>query len=89
MFHTQNSLSSPPIASSALPVLMADDSTSSSTPTFEKLSSSNYSTWKGEMKAFLCTKGLWTVVSGAEKCPDDSHADLQAKWDLRADKAAG
>ena len=41
------------------------------------------------MKAFLRTKGLWTIVSGAEKRPDDSHADLQAKWDLRADKAAG
>ncbi|KIM58090.1 hypothetical protein SCLCIDRAFT_84327, partial [Scleroderma citrinum Foug A] len=55
------------------------------------LCSSNYSTWKGEMKAFLHTKGLglWTIVSGAEKRPDDSKADLQAKWDLRADKAAG
>jgi len=68
---------------------MADDSTSSSTPSFPKLSSSNYSTWKGEMKAFLRTKGLWTIVSGAEKRPDDSQADLQAKWDLRANKAAG
>lgn len=68
---------------------MADDSTSSSTPSFPKLCSSNYSTWKGEMKAFLRTKGLWTIVSGAEKRPDDSKADLQAKWDLRADKAAG
>ena len=44
---------------------------------------------KGKMKAFLRTKGLWTIVSGAEKCPDDSKADLQAKWDLRADKATG
>ena len=41
------------------------------------------------MKAFLHTKGLWTIVSGAEKCPDDSKAHLQAKWDVRADKAAG
>ena len=68
---------------------MADDSTSSSTPSFPKLSCSNYSTWKGEMKAFLRTKGLWTIVSGAEKRPDDSQSDLQAKWDVRADKAAG
>ncbi|KIM66591.1 hypothetical protein SCLCIDRAFT_21731 [Scleroderma citrinum Foug A] len=68
---------------------MADDSTSSSTPSFSKLCSSNYSTWKGEMKAFLCTKSLWTIVSGAEKRPDDSKADLQAKWDIRADKATG
>ena len=41
------------------------------------------------MKAFLHTKGLWTIVSGAEKCPDDSKANLQAKWDVIADKAAG
>ena len=41
------------------------------------------------MKAFLHTKSLWAIVSGAEKCPDDSKADLQAKWDVRADKAAG
>ncbi|KIM60143.1 hypothetical protein SCLCIDRAFT_26785 [Scleroderma citrinum Foug A] len=67
---------------------MADGSTSSSTPSFPKLCSSNYSTWKGEMKVFLCTKSLWTIVSGAEKRPDDSKADLQAKWDVRADKAA-
>ena len=68
---------------------MANDSTSSSTPSFSKLCSSNYSTWKGKMKAFLHTKGLWTIVSGVEKCPDDSKADLQAKWDVRVDKAAG
>ena len=41
------------------------------------------------MKAFLCTKGLWTIVGGAEKHPNDSKSDLQAKWDLRADKATG
>ena len=41
------------------------------------------------MKAFLHAKSLWTIVSGAEKHPDDSKANLQAKWDIRADKAAG
>ena len=41
------------------------------------------------MKAFLCTKSLWTIVSGAEKRPDDSMADLQATWDVRANKATG
>ncbi|KIM65157.1 hypothetical protein SCLCIDRAFT_22963 [Scleroderma citrinum Foug A] len=42
---------------------MADESTSSSTPSFKKLGSSNYSTWKEEMKAFLGNKGLWTIVA--------------------------
>ena len=78
-----------PLHPQPIPVIMADNSTSSSTPSFPKLCSSNYSTWKGKMKAFLHTKGLWTIVSGAEKCPDDSKANLQAKWDVRADKAAG
>ena len=72
-FHTPSLYSSPRTRSLALPshpqpipVLMADDSTSSSTPSFPKLCSSNYSTWKGKMKAFLHTKSLWTIVSGAE-----------------------
>ena len=95
-FYTPSLCSSPRTHSAVLPshpqpfpVLMVNDSTSSSTPSFPKLCSSNYLTWKGEMKAFLHTKGLWTIVSGAEKRPDDSKADLQAKWDVRADKAAG
>ena len=48
---------------------MTDESTSSSPPSFTKLGSSNYSIWKEEMKAFLGNKGLWTIVSGAEKHP--------------------
>ncbi|KIO02022.1 hypothetical protein M404DRAFT_72895, partial [Pisolithus tinctorius Marx 270] len=52
------------------------------------LTSSNNNTWKGEMKAFLCTKGLWTIVNGSEKRPDDA-AKSCSKWDLRADRAAG
>ena len=41
------------------------------------------------MKAFLRTKSLWTIIRGTEKHPDDSKANLQAKWDVRADKATG
>jgi hypothetical protein len=53
-----------------------------------KLTSSNYPTWKGEMKAYLRVKGLWLLVNGSETCPT-SDTDLQAKWDVKADKAAG
>lgn len=67
---------------------MAEEHSHSST-TVSKLTSTNYNTWKGEMKAFLRTKGLWTIVSGTEKHPDDSKLEAQTKWDLRADKAAG
>ena len=47
-----------------------------------KLTSTNYATWKGEMKAYLRVKGLWLLVNGTD-------TDAQAKWDVKADKAAG
>jgi hypothetical protein len=53
-----------------------------------KLTSSNYPTWKGEMKAYLRVKGLWLLVNGSETRPA-SDTDAQAKWDVKADKAAG
>jgi hypothetical protein len=53
-----------------------------------KLTSSNYPTWKGEMKAYLRVKGLWLLVNGSETRPK-SDTDAQAKWDVKADKAAG
>ena len=53
-----------------------------------KLTSTNYSTWKGEMKAYLRVKGLWLLVNGTEK-RHDTDTDAQAKWDAKADKAAG
>ncbi|OJA08576.1 hypothetical protein AZE42_11503 [Rhizopogon vesiculosus] len=57
-----------------------------STNSITKLTSSNYPTWKGEMKAYLCVKGLWRLVNGFKTCPSD--ADAKAKWDIKADKAA-
>ncbi|OJA21046.1 hypothetical protein AZE42_13670, partial [Rhizopogon vesiculosus] len=45
-----------------------------------KLTSSNYPTWKGEMKAYLRVKGLWLLVEGKETC-HASDPDAQAKWD--------
>jgi hypothetical protein len=41
-----------------------------------------------EMKAYLRVKGLWLLVNGSETRPA-SDTDLQAKWDVKADKAAG
>jgi hypothetical protein len=48
----------------------------------------NYPTWKGEMKAYLHVKGLCLLVNGSETRPM-SDTDAQAKWDVKADKAAG
>jgi hypothetical protein len=65
--------------------MSGEDSKSNSV---SKLTSSNYATWKGEMKAYLRVKGLLLLVNSSETRPT-SDADLQAKWDVKADKAAG
>ena len=64
-FHTLSGYSSPrtrslalPLHPQPIPIIMADDLTSSSTPSVPKQCSSNYLNWKGKMKAFLHTKGL-------------------------------
>ncbi|EGN98725.1 hypothetical protein SERLA73DRAFT_107836 [Serpula lacrymans var. lacrymans S7.3] len=61
---------------------------SDSDPKFHPLSGTNYPQWSGEMQAWLMTKGLWRLVSGAEKCPG-TDAEAIEKWELRAEKAAG
>ena len=68
----------------------------SSSPNFEKLSSTNYPTWSGEMEAWFRASGLWKIVSGSAKCPSASkspatEAELLAieTWEAKADKAAG
>ena len=60
-----------------------------STNSVTKLTSNNYPTWKGVMKAYLQVKGLWLLVNGSETCPSDADAKIKAKWDVKADKAAG
>src|SRR5438445_9242373 len=54
-----------------------------------QLSFTNYTLWCREIKAYLRTKGLWRLVIGAEKHSNDSNPHQQARWDLRADMAAG
>ncbi|EGO02534.1 hypothetical protein SERLA73DRAFT_175972 [Serpula lacrymans var. lacrymans S7.3] len=61
---------------------------SDSDPKFHPLSGTNYPQWSGEMQAWLMTKGLWRLVSGAEKCPGTDTEAIE-KWELRAEKAAG
>jgi hypothetical protein len=40
------------------------------------------------MKAYLRVKGLWLLVNGTE-IRHKTDTDAQAKWDVKADKAAG
>ena len=51
-----------------------------------KLTSTNYATWKGEMKVYLQVKGLWLLVNDTETWPTDVEG--ATKWDIKADKTA-
>ncbi|KIK40279.1 hypothetical protein CY34DRAFT_87617, partial [Suillus luteus UH-Slu-Lm8-n1] len=42
-----------------------------------------------EIKAYLCTKGLWLLVSGKKSHRLATQPDKQAKWDREQNKAAG
>jgi hypothetical protein len=64
-------------------------------PAFTKLNGENYSTWSGEMEAWLRASGLWRLVSGKVKAPVVSAAVTEAEaitldaWEAKLDKAAG
>jgi len=54
----------------------------------QPLNGNNYTTWSEEMKALLCSKGLWCLVNGKEKRPTTGDKE-QESWDIKQDKAAG
>jgi hypothetical protein len=68
---------------------------SSSIPSFDKLNSTNYNTWSGDMEAWYRAQALWRIVSGASKSPTlstplkDGEEDKLEAWQVKADKAAG
>ena len=45
---------------------------SGSTPTFPKLNGTNYTTWAGDMQAWLHAQGTWRLVSGQQLRPTAS-----------------
>ncbi|KIN92924.1 hypothetical protein M404DRAFT_35803 [Pisolithus tinctorius Marx 270] len=64
---------------------MAEDQSHSSL-SVTKLTSSYYNTWKGEMKAVLLTKGLWTIVSGtADKAAGELYLALSSEQRTHVD----
>ncbi|KAJ2922990.1 hypothetical protein H1R20_g14104, partial [Candolleomyces eurysporus] len=42
----------------------------SSSPSFARLTSTSYTTWSGDMEAWLKSQGLWRIVSGSQKRPE-------------------
>ncbi|KAJ3489721.1 hypothetical protein NLI96_g1948 [Meripilus lineatus] len=71
-------------------------SDSGALPKFKPLSSSNHTTWSGEMRAWLMRGGYWMLIKGEELKPgslvegkpttDESSATLA--WSIKAGKAA-
>jgi hypothetical protein len=62
---------------------------SNSSPSFARLSNSNYNEWKENMQAWLQRSGVWRIVNGDETKPGpDPPAELSA-WLQRSDRAAG
>jgi hypothetical protein len=51
----------------------------SGSPAFAKLNGENYSTWSGEMEAWLRASGLLRLVSGKVKAPVVSAAVTEAE----------
>jgi hypothetical protein len=54
----------------------------------QPLNGNNYTTWSEEMKALLCSKGLWRLVDGKETRPS-TPAKEQEAWDIKQDRVAG
>jgi hypothetical protein len=59
---------------------------SSSTPSFARLTSSNYATWSGDMEAWLKAHGLWRIVSGTTTRPVSQVSSTPAPAPSAADK---
>ena len=53
----------------------------------DKLDSSNWPTWKFQMKHLLLARGLWGLVNGTEALQDEANAQQQADYNKRSQKA--
>ena len=53
----------------------------------DKLDSSNWPTWKFQIKHLLLARGLWGLVNGTEALQDEANAQQQADYNKRSQKA--
>ena len=52
------------------------------------LNDTNYPTWKVQCRMVLIREGLWGIVAGTERCPDEStEAEKHAKYMVQRDQA--
>ncbi|TDL15003.1 hypothetical protein BD410DRAFT_857029 [Rickenella mellea] len=60
-----------------------------SKPLFPCLNEHNYKRWRGDMTAFLMTKQVWGLVSGADKAPAVTEIKVYKEWRDNNWSAAG
>ena len=53
----------------------------------EKLDSSNWTTWKFQMRHLLLAKGLWGHVDGTEVLAENANAQVQAEFRKKSQRA--
>jgi hypothetical protein len=54
----------------------------------EKLTESNWTTWKIQIKHALIARKLWSIVNGSEKLADNASADTKNEFSDKKQKAA-
>ena len=55
--------------------------------TIDKLDSSNWTTWKFQMRHLLLAKGLWGFVDGSETLAEEATAQARAEFKSKSQKA--
>ena len=53
-----------------------------------KLGESNYKTWKSDITDVLISEGLWRIVSGKDKGPEEGSGEKRVIWENKAARAA-
>ena len=55
--------------------------------TIDKLDSTNWTTWKFQIKHLLLAKGLWGFIDGTELLAEDADAVARADFQKRSQRA--
>ena len=55
--------------------------------TIDKLDSSNWTTWKFQMRHLLLAKGLWGLVDGTEVLAESANAQAQTEFQRKSQRA--
>ena len=55
--------------------------------TIDKLDSSNWTTWKFQMRHLLLAKGFWGLVDGTEVLAESANAQAQTEFQRKSQRA--